>query len=286
MAEGSLAPGLSEKSVEQITSELAATGSSKSRRIGEKFVLAAIGAIPWVGGVIAAAASIRSDEAAAKSDDLRTRWLEEHERRLQELRETLDTICQRFESLGPEIEQRIQSPEYLSLVRQAFRVWDQSETEDKRQFVANVVANSAGTRMCSDDVIRLFVTWLELYHEAHFAVIREIHQNPGSTRFDIWTGVYGEGKLPREDSAEADLYRMLIRDLSTGGVIRQVRDTTEAGQFLRRRAPRRRGPAPTTMKSAFDDAEQYVLTELGKQFVHYTLMGEVRRLSSSQEVPT
>jgi hypothetical protein len=207
--------------------------------------------------------------------------LEEHERKLLQLQNDLDEITARFESLGPEVEERIQSEEYLALVRQSFRVWDQAETKEKRQFVANLVSNSAGSRLASDDIIRLFISWLDLYHEAHFAVIREIHENPGSTRFDIWSGVYGEGELPHEDSAEADLYKMLIRDLSTGGVIRQACDTNEAHQFLRKRAPRRRGSASGTLKSAWDDKEPYVLTELGKQFVHYTLMGEVRRLEKT-----
>ena len=64
--------------------------------------------------------------------------------------------------------------------------------------------------------MRLFIEWLELYHEVHFAVIREIFGNPGSTKFDIWSGIYGD--IPREDSAEADLYKRVMRDLSTGNV--------------------------------------------------------------------
>jgi hypothetical protein len=278
MTDHSLQPDIIEGVVQAISEELAKSHTSKAHRIGEKFFLAALSAIPWVGGFIAAAASIPKDEAEARADDLRTKWLEEHQRKLDQLRNTLNSIRGRFESLGPDVEARIQSPEYLALVRQAFRVWDESETEDKREFVANLVSNCAGTRLCSDDVIRLFIAWLADYHEAHFAVIREIHQNPGSTRFDIWSGVYGDGELPPEDGAEADLYRMLIRDLSTGGVIRQTRDTNEAGEFLRNRPPKRRRSAPQTLKSAFDDNEPYVLTELGKQFVHYTLMGNVRRL--------
>src|SRR5258708_5685628 len=83
----------------------------------------------------------------------------------------------------------------------------------KRRYVANVVTNSAGTRVCTDDVVRLFIDWLALYHESHFRVIREIFTNPGVTRFDIWSAIYGD--TPREDSAEADLFKLLIRDLST-----------------------------------------------------------------------
>src|ERR1700726_834588 len=144
-------------------------------------------------------------------------------------------IINRFENLGATIDERIQSEGYLQLVRRAFRVWDEASTEEKRRYVGNVVANAAGTRLCSDDVIRLFLDWLNTYHESHFAVIRGIYNKQGVSRFEIWDEIYGQ--LPREDSAEADLFRFLIRDLSTGGVIRQERETNRAGQFLRKRRP-------------------------------------------------
>jgi hypothetical protein len=65
---------------------------------------------------------------------------------------------------------------------------------------------------------------------------------------------------------------MLIRDLSTGGVIRQERDTNQLGQFPRKRPLHvKRGQASQVMKSAFDDTENYILTELGNQFVHYAM---------------
>lgn len=262
--------------IEAVRSELLAVESPRWRRILGKFLVAALGSVPWVGGFLAAAATIPSEEAGDRQDSLQTQWLEEHRNKFQLLSGTLNDISQRFERLGPAIEERVQSPEYLALVRQAFRAWDQAETDDKRRYIANLLANAAGTRLCSDDVVRLFVTWLDLYHEAHFAVIREIFKNPGSTRYGIWTELFGP--LPREDSAEADLYKLLIRDLGTGGVLRQARDTNEAGQFLRRHPPQRRRPAPTTLESAFEDTKPYLLTELGRQFVHYTMNEVVPRI--------
>ena len=142
-------------------------------------------------------------------------------------------------------------------------------------------ANAGGTNLCSDDVLRLFIDWLDSYHEAHFAVIREIYRSPGVTRLAIWSSIRGE--LPREDSAEADLFKMLIRDLSLGGVIRQVRATTPDGQFLRQPRSRSKGSSRRTMESAFEDSKPYVLTELGSQFVHYTMTEIVPRIGSSED---
>jgi hypothetical protein len=250
---------------------------SRKRRVAEKFLLAAIGSIPWVGGFLSAAATIKQEEEALKEDSLQTKWLEAHQEKIQDLGETLSEVEDRFEKLGTGIEERIQSEEYLALVRQAFRTWDNADTAEKRRYAANPITNAAGSRVCPDDVIRLFLDWLELYHEVHFAVMREIFQNPGSTRYEIWIALYGQ-QLPREDSAEADLFKLMIRDLSTGGVLRQERDTNAVGQFVRKRPPTKRGPAPTTLESAFEDTKPYTLTELGKQFVHYTMNEVVSRI--------
>ena len=261
-----------------LRTELAKASPSNRWLVIEKFILAALGSIPWIGGFLSSAATFKTEEGPRRTDNLHTQWLEEHARKLASLRITLQMIVNRFENLGPAIDERIQSEEYLQLVRRAFRVWDEASTEEKRRYVGNVVANASGTRLCSDDVIRLFLDWLNLYHEAHFAVIRRIYNKQGITRFEIWDEIYGE--LPREDSAEADLFKFLIRDLSTGGVIRQERETNQAGQVLRKRRPRGKFPVSTTMESAFEDTRPYVLTGLGEQFVHYTMNEVVTRIGA------
>jgi len=266
-----------DSTIESIRAEIAKSEPTTKKRAFKAFVLAILGSIPWLGGFLAAAATFKFEEAGDKQDTLQTQWLEEHQKKLLLLKTTLEEIYTRFERLGDTIDERLQSEEYLGVVRKAFRIWDEADTEEKRHLVANVITNAAGTRICSDDILRLFLDWLQLYHEAHFAVIRETFQNPGSTRLEIWNEIYGA--IPREDSAEADLYKMLIRDLSTGGVIRQERDTNQLGQFLRKRPLHvKRGQASQVMKSAFDDTENYVLTELGNQFVHYAMTELVSRL--------
>lgn len=268
--------------IAKLRDELTKAEPSKRRRIVQKFVLAALGSIPWVGGFLAAAAEYKAEEGDVKHDSLQTQWLQEHHSKIMDLKDDLGEIQGRFETLGEAIEERLQSDEYLGIVRKAFRVWDEADTKEKRKYSANLVVNSAGTRVCTDDVVRLFLDWLELYHESHFRIIREIYQNPGFSRFEIWTDIWGE--IPREDSAEADLFKLLIRDLSTGGVIRQERDTNSLGQFVRKKPiRRRRGAAPTTMESAFEDSKPYVLTELGKQFVHYTMNEVVGRIADNAE---
>ena len=263
--------------VDSIRGEIASAQTSRRGRFGGKFFMAALSSIPWVGSYISAMASFAIDEGTVRENDLQNEWLEEHHKKLERLKLTLKEIEGRFAALGDAINERIESEEYLALVRKAFRVWDSAETDEKRRYVANAVTNAGGTRLCSDDVVRLFLDWLDRYHESHFAVIRQISLNPGSTRYDVWTELHDVEV--REDSAEADLFKYLFRDLSTGGVIRQERDINALGQFRKKstiRAPK--GMGSQTMKSAFDEKEAYVLTSMGKQFVHYSMNEVILRV--------
>lgn len=272
--------GQSEGVLATIKAELDAASPSRRQRILDAIALAALGSIPWVGGVLSAAATFRTGEADVRQDDLRTRWLQEHQHRLEELRATLSGIFSRLDSLGAEIDERIGSTQYLAIVRKAFREWDQADTQEKRDLIVHLITNAAGTRVCSDDILRLFLDWIELYHEAHFAVIREIYKNPGPTRYDIWVAVYG-AEIPRDDSADADLFKMLIRDLNIGGVIRLPRESDDQGRFRKRVRPPGRAAKTSTMESAFEDSKPWVLTELGGQFVHYTMTELVTRIESA-----
>jgi len=249
------------------------------RKKTERFVLAALSSIPWVGGFLSASASLDAEMEQGHVNELQREWLDEHRRKLNELGRTLADISHRIESLGPEAESRSESKEYLDLVRKGFAAWDRVDTDEKRDYVRRLLSNAAATTIADDDLVRLFMQWIEQYHESHFAVIRAIYRDPGCTRAEIWDQVHG--RPVRESSADADLFKLLIRDLSTGSVIRQHRETTADGQFMRKpRTPTRRGGAPPLMKSAFDDTEGYELTELGKKFVHYVLNDVVPRIGT------
>ncbi len=239
--------------------------------------MSALSSIPWIGGFIAALAAADSEAGQEKINELQKDWLEEPQHKIRDLTATLIEIVERLESMGDEIQKRIESQEYLALVGRAFRTWDQADTEEKRRLIKNLLMNAGGTSLCPDDLVRLFIQWIDTYHESHFAVIREIYRNPRATRSDIWRNIRGDEV--REDSAEADLFKLLVRDLSMGSVIRQHRETTADGQFVRKAQARvPKGHGARTMKSAFDDVEEYELTELGNQFVHYTMNEVVPRL--------
>ena len=245
----------------------------------KRLILAALSSVPWVGGMFAGAASLSADSDQAKVNELYRQWLEQHRESVQKLGASLLSIITRLEGLALELDERIQSEEYLALVRRAFKTWDQAETEEKRRLIQNLLTNAAATQICSDDVVRLFVEWIDKYHEIHFKVIREVFKHEGGGRGDIWANIHGE--RVREDSAEADLFKLLIHDLSLGHVIRQHRPKDYHGNFIKKQTrPAPKGQGSRVLKSAFDNSDRYELTELGKQFVHYTMNEVVPRISA------
>jgi hypothetical protein len=271
---------LVEPSQDVLVAKLSAGKSHKYAR----FVVAALSSIPWVGGFIAASASLSAGREQEGINELQRLWLEEHKEKLKELSATLADIFIRLENFGDNVKQRIESPEYLALVKKAFRSWDEADTETKKQMFKKLITNAGAINLCPDDLIRLFLHWIELYDETHFIVIKEIYRHANITRGQIWGNIHEV--RPREDSSEADLFRYLIRDLSTGGVIRQARETDMSGHFLKRDT---RGqshqPSGRLMESAFEDTKPYVLTELGKKFVHYVMEDVVPQIASAEDNP-
>ncbi len=268
-----------ESSDDKLISQL---GSGKWKKYVRLF-MAALSSIPWVGGVISATASFSAEKEQERINVLQKLWLEEHKEKIKELNETLGDVFSRFDGFGDSIKERIEAPEYLALVKRTFRSWDQADTKEKKQMLKKLITNAGALELCDDDLVRLFINWIDQYHEAHFLVIKEIYQNPGITRGDIWESIHGTE--PREDSSEADLFKYLIRDLSTGGVIRQERETNSYGEFIRRSAPKRgkiKSTVPRTMESAFENTKPYELTELGKEFVHYVMEDVVQQIGTEQ----
>lgn len=234
-----------------------------------RFALALLSGIPAAGGIFGASAGAWSEAEQEKYKKIFTSWLKLQEDEIKEIGITLMEVMIRLDQTDEKVETRIQSPEYLKLIKKCFRDWSAAESEEKRKLIRNLLCNAAaGEKICGDDVIRMFIEWIDRYSEGHFAIIREIYKNKGITRFQMWQNIHG--KDVREDSAEADLFKLLVHDLSVGRVIRQHRETDYYGRFVKNSRKKSKS-ASSYMTSAFDDEKQYELTQLGGWFIHYTM---------------
>lgn len=244
-----------------------------------RFVLACLSAIPAVGGAIGGIGGAWSEAEQENLNNIFGTWLKLQEDEMREIGLTILEVMARLDQTDERIRERIQSPEYLKIVKKCFRDWSAAESEEKRKLIRNLLTNSASSKICSDDVVRMFVSWIDIYSEAHFSVIREVFKNPGSTRQEIWDNIHGEEV--REDSAEADLFKLFIHDLSTGHVIRQHKERSFDGRVVIPKAKKSQNRGGTKYgTSAFDDDKEYELTELGKQFVHYTMNEIVTKIEA------
>lgn len=223
--------------------------------------------IPYVGGLFSAAAGAWSEHEQEKVNNFFKHWVKMLEDEIKEKEQTIIEILARLNLQDQRISERVGSKEFQSLMKKTFRDWAGVESEKKRVYIRNILSNAAASDSSSDDVIKLFIDWLKDYSEMHFEVIGAIYNSNGISRGAIWDKI-GKGAV-REDSADADLYKLLIRSLSTGGIIRQHRSTDYHGNFVKP-PPKRRGKT-NTIKSAFDLEELYELTSLGRQFVHYAM---------------
>lgn len=253
-----------------ISGDISPPEPSKLTKAGQRSLEVAAGLVPLAGGALAASASAWSGNDQDRINDFFSHWLNMLRDEILEKEQTIIEIAQRLDLQDKKISERMDSKQYQSILKKAFREWSAAESEEKRKFVRNILSNAAATDIVSDDVVKMFLDWLKTYSEFHFQVISAVYNEGGITRGGIWRKL---GKQTvREDSADADLYKLLIRDLSTGGIIRQHVERDYTGNPIRRPAVRRpRGSGLKPLVSAFDENEPYELTELGQQFVHYAM---------------
>lgn len=228
------------------------------------------GAVPFAGGVFSAIAGAWSEGEQEKVNRFFEHWVRMLQDEIKEKEDTIIEIMARLDLQDEAISKRVESKEYQSLVKKTFREWAGAESEDKRVYIRNILSNAAASQVSSDDVVRLYIDWINQYSEMHFQVIGAIYNSNGISRGEIWQKI-GKGQV-REDSADADLYKLLFRDLSTGGIIRQHREIDRFGNFIPKPTQRRpKGSGLKSPVSAFDKNEGYDLTGLGRQFVHYAM---------------
>lgn len=230
------------------------------------------------GPVEKALAQVISDQRSEKSDIVRlfAVWLKLQEEEVRSMGTMLSDVVLRLDLKSKKIRDRVESPEYLRLIKKSFRNWSTSMSELKQNLNKNLLANAASVRLSPDSILETFIDWVDHYSDEHFRVIQSLARSPiPITRKEIWSAIHKH--IPPEDSADTDMYKLVIHDLTTGHIIRQVREKDYFGRFVKQTPSRRKQKielAPV-MTSAFDDTKPYALTELGKQLVRYVFEKKV-----------
>ena len=245
----------------------------ESKDIG-RFPLTAIGgAVPVAGGFMSAISQewIRREQEGWR--EVVEEWIKLREEETKEILATLHEILEWLDTTDEKVKERMTSASYHSILRRCFRNWAGAESEEKRTILRNILTNAAGSTLASDDLVKLFTDWVGKYSEVHFKVIKTVYEHQRISRGEIWDQIHG-GRV-RDDSAEADLFKWVVHELSVGHIIRQERETDGGGRFLKQRE---KSQTRRTMMSAFDYKKCYVLTKMGEQFVHYGMTEVVKKM--------
>lgn len=159
---------------------------SKVGKYGRAGLNAVSGAIPFVGGLLSAAAGVWGEAEQERINKLLQQWLQMLEDELREKGRTIAEVIARLDMNDENVTTRIESDEYQSILKKAFRNWSSIDSEAKREKIRNILANAAATTLTSDDVIKLFIEWIAAYSDFHFEVVGEIYRQPGISRGQIW----------------------------------------------------------------------------------------------------
>src|SRR5258708_6525909 len=124
-----------------------------------RFALALLGGVPFVGGAFRGAARAWSDAEQAYYNKGTANWLKLQQDEMQEIGIAIAEVVRRRDLNDEETQKRIESPEYLSLIKKCFRDWSAAESEEKRVYVRNLLTTAATSRICTDDVVRMFIQW-------------------------------------------------------------------------------------------------------------------------------
>src|ERR1700722_2029002 len=100
-----------------------------------RFALACLGAIPVAGGVFSGAGGAWSEAEQAHFNKVFASWLKLQEDEVREIGITIAEILSRLDLNDEEVSKRIESPEYLKLIKKSFRDWSAAESEEKRVLI-------------------------------------------------------------------------------------------------------------------------------------------------------
>lgn len=130
------------------------------------------GTIPFASGVFSAIAGAWAEKDQEKVNRFLKHWVEMLKDELKEKETTILEILRRLDLQDKAIAERVESKEYQSLIKKTFREWGGVESEEKRIYIRNILANAAACTVSSDDVVRMYIDWINKYSEMHFQLLQ------------------------------------------------------------------------------------------------------------------
>jgi hypothetical protein len=186
-----------------------------------------------------------------------------------------------------------ESPVFLTTFLRASQIARCTHQEQKLQALRNVVLNSSIPRDLEDDILAMFLNWIEDFTALHISTLKHLHYldryapetlNTYFPMLDKYRGVYNqvlkdladqgliilkEKYITEEDEDDIFLQRL-------GGPIPQVpygssynRGKTKSGKEIKMKTFVRREDIDTLLKTNRSSSQASKTTELGKEFIQF-----------------
>ena len=139
-----------------------------------------------LGSLLPAVSGAWSQNEQMKMNRFFAQWMKMIEDEIREKEATVIEIMARLNMQDEIVARRVESKEYQSLVKKTFREWSGAESESKRVLIRNILSNAACSSVSSDDVVRMFIDWINDYSELRVQVIGAIYNAESMTRGGVW----------------------------------------------------------------------------------------------------
>jgi hypothetical protein len=205
----------------------------------------------------------------------------------------LEILVPELEELKSKIESvDFESPVFLTTFLHASQIARRTHQEQKLEALRNVVLNSSIPRALEDDVLAMFLNWIDGFTELHLSTLKHLHYLDRYAPEELHT------YFPMLEQNRA-VYNQVLKDLADRGLIslREVyiteednddiylqrlgfampqismsvynRPTKRGGKEIKMKTFKHQEDIDTLIKNNHSSSQESKTTELGKQFIRF-----------------
>lgn len=257
--------------------KLKATFDNNNSDKNYNLLKAGIGSIPSVGALILGVAEGYLVPPATKR-----------------LREFLETLVRGFEELKLKIDLvDFDSPAFQTIFIHTCQIVTRTHQDQKLEALRNIVFNSAIPRPLEDDILAMFLNWIDVFTERHISTLKHLHYIETYTLEELQAhfslleknrSIYNKVLVDLAEQGLINLKESYItmEDDSISPTVRMMMADIPLDMYTQRRPPKKARESEIQMKtfkyredidallreSSFSSQTRKT-TELGKQFIEF-----------------
>lgn len=198
---------------------------------------------------------------------------------MERIRNFLKILIQELEELKSKIELvDYESPAFQTIVIRAYQIAARTHQEQKLEALRNIVLNSSIPRTLEDDMVEMFLVWVDNFTELHISTLKHLH----------YLDRYAPGQLdtyfPMLEEKKS-IYNKFLKDLADEGLIilregyftreddpnisLQSKPIRRSEKDIKMKISRYQEDIDTLLQNSRSSSQASRTTELGKKFIKF-----------------